>query len=279
MMVEASSGAADRSDASEQGGKISERLQLLLSGKNKLLSVYLTAGFPGRDDTVPLCEMLEHAGADLVEIGMPFSDPVADGPTIQASSTAALANGMTLELLFKQLTQLRERVTIPVFLMGYLNPLLQFGIDRFAACAAEAGIDGIIIPDLPLEYFEHEFRDSFERSKLSCVFLITPRSTVERIRRIDGLSTSFIYAVSSAAVTGAKLQTDALRREYLERLAGMQLAHPVLVGFGIHDRASFAEATASVRGAIIGSAFIRALEGSDSAGLSKRVRDFVGSIR
>ena len=251
------------------------RIRQALSKPGKLLSIYFTAGFPDLEDTVPILRELEAAGADLVEIGLPFSDPLADGPTIQQSSTRALQNGMTTARLFEQLREVRREVSLPLVLMGYFNPVLQYGVEAFCQSCAEVGIDGLILPDLPLDIYEREYRHLFEKYGLSMVFLISPQTSEARIRQIDAASDSFIYMVSSASTTGVQEGFGRAQEEYFERIHAMGLQHPQLVGFGIGDAASFRTATRLAKGAIIGSAFIRLLSERGVAG----IRDFVKNIR
>lgn len=227
---------------------------------------------------MPLIETLASSGADLIEIGMPFSDPLADGPVIQASSTAALLNGMNLWVLFAQLKDIRQRVPeTPILLMGYLNPVMQFGMENFCREAAAAGVDGLILPDLPLVEYEEEYQDVFRRHNLRPVFLITPQTSPERIRRIDALTDSFLYLVSGPGTTGGGTTQDPAKQEaYFERIAAMNLRNPRLIGFGIGDKDSFNRACRYADGAIIGSAFIKALEGKEDAPAA--AREFVESV-
>jgi len=252
--------------------------QAFAKKQSNLLNVYLTAGYPTLDATVPLIETLANAGADLIEIGMPFSDPLADGPVIQASSTAALLNGMNLQVLFAQLKDIRQRVPeTPLLLMGYLNPVMQFGMENFCREAAAAGVDGLILPDLPLAEYEEEYQDVFRRHNLRPVFLITPQTSPERIRRIDALTESFLYLVSGPGTTGGGTVQDAGKQEaYFERIASMNLRNPRLIGFGIGDKVSFNRACRYAEGAIIGSAFIKALDGKEDAPAA--AREFVESV-
>ena len=235
------------------------RLTERLSAEGKILSIYATAGFPQLKDTLQVLKELENAGVDLIEIGMPFSDPLADGPTIQESSTKALRNGMTTELLFDQLKEVRNHLSIPLILMGYFNPVLQFGVEKFLKKAAEIGIDGVILPDLPLEVYEREYKDLFEAYDLSMIFLITPQTPERRIRKIEQASTSFIYMVSTSSTTGAQKGFNQESMEYFQRIEVMNLKVPTVVGFGISNAASYRQATSHSKGAIIGSAFIKAL--------------------
>lgn len=235
------------------------RLQQLFARKNqKVLNVYCTAGYPTLDSTVAIMQALQKHGADLIELGMPYSDPLADGPVIQASGAQALANGMTIRVLFEQLEHFRSTITLPVVLMGYMNPVLQYGFEKFCADAAAAGVDGLILPDLPMNEFDREYRAIIRKYHLDFVFLITPETSDERIIKLDQRSSGFLYAVSSSSVTGG---TKALNLEnYGQRLQNLHLQNPVLVGFGIKDKASFEEACRYTNGAIIGSAYIKALE-------------------
>lgn len=225
----------------------------------KLLSIYFTAGFPNINDTVSIIQELEKSDVDMIEIGLPFSDPLADGPTIQASSTTALHNGMTTKLLFEQLKDIRKSVKIPLLIMGYFNPILQFGVEQFCQKCAEIGIDGLIIPDLPVAIYEKEYKSLFEKYNLINVFLITPQTSLERIRFIDSVSNGFIYMVSTAAVTGSSDGFSNIQTEYFDRIAAMHLKTPLIVGFGINNRKTFEQATKSTSGAIIGSAFVKHL--------------------
>lgn len=231
--------------------------------KNNVLNIYCTAGYPHLDSTVGVMKCLQENGADLIELGMPYSDPLADGPVIQASSARALQNGMTLPVLFEQLEQFRKEIRVPVILMGYLNPLLQYGFESFCAKAAEVGIDGLIIPDIPMYEYENEYRELIKKYGLDFIFLVTPETPAERVRRLDELSSGFLYAVSSSSITGSEKDFSPVE-DYLKRLKEMKLKNPVLVGFGIKDRASFRGACTYASGAIIGSAYIKALENNDT---------------
>ncbi len=235
------------------------RINQTLQEETKLLSIYFTAGYPHLNDTVPIIQQLEKSGVDMIEIGLPFSDPLADGPTIQQSSTQALKNGMTTSVLFNQLKDIRQSVAIPLIIMGYFNPILQYGVEEFCKKCEETGIDGLIIPDLPVDIYQEKYRAIFEQYGLINVFLITPQTSVERIRYIDSVSEGFIYMVSSAGVTGNSSGFDDQHTSYFERIKDMQLQHPQIVGFGIHDKASFEQAATFSNGAIIGSAFIKHL--------------------
>lgn len=251
------------------------RINRKLKEDKKLLSIYFTAGYPSLHDTKKVIEDLEKNGVDMIEIGLPFSDPLADGPTIQESSTAALKNGMTTKLLFEQLQDIRDTVSIPLILMGYFNPMMQYGVEAFCARCQEIGIDGLIIPDLPVNEYHEHYQETFEKYGLINVFLITPQTSEERIRFIDSVSNGFIYMVSSASVTGATTGFGNTQEAYFERIAKMDLNAPQIVGFGIKDAETFRQATKTGKGAIIGSAFIKHLteNGVDSIGkFVKRIR-------
>lgn len=227
--------------------------------KERVLNVYCTAGFPELNSTIPVMKALEASGADLIELGMPYSDPLADGPVIQQSGLKALANGMTIAVLFDQLKEMRNSVSVPVILMGYMNPVLQYGFEAFCQKAAEVGVDGLILPDLPEYEFETMYGAIIKKYGLDFIFLVTPETSEKRIKKLDQLSTGFLYAVSSSSTTGSdKNMTDV--SAYLKRLQSYQLQNPVLVGFGIKDKASFDAACAHASGAIIGTAYIKALE-------------------
>jgi len=235
------------------------RIKSKLQESKKLLSIYFTAGYPQIDDTVFIIEDLEKNGVDMIEIGLPFSDPLADGPTIQESSTKALKNGMTTEKLFQQLKDIRKTVKIPLIIMGYFNPMIQYGVEEFCKKCEEIGIDGLIIPDLPVDVYSEKYQAIFEKHKLINVFLITPQTSEERIGFIDSVSNGFIYMVSSASVTGATSGFGNETKDYFKRISKMNLKNPQIVGFGISDKQSFKEATEYSNGAIIGSAYIKHL--------------------
>ena len=236
------------------------RITDLFKKKSKrVLNVYCTAGYPRLDSTVEVMKALQDNGADMIELGMPYSDPLADGPVIQASGTKALENGMSIAVLFQQLKDLRKTIRIPVLLMGYMNPVLQYGFEKFCASAAAAGVDGLILPDLPIYEFETEYGPVIKKYGLDFVFLITPETSPERIGKVDALSSGFLYAVSSSSTTGKKTDMNG-QEAYFSRLQGMRLRNPVLVGFGIRDKASFETASRYTSGAIIGTAYIKALE-------------------
>ncbi|MEX0274076.1 MAG: tryptophan synthase subunit alpha [Flavobacteriaceae bacterium] len=241
----------------------------------KLLSIYFTAGFPHLEDTVPIVQKLEKAGVDIIEIGLPFSDPLADGPTIQESSTIALGNGMTTDILFEQLESVRKTVDIPLIIMGYFNPVLQYGVEAFCQKCAEIGIDGLILPDLPLEVYQQEYATVFEKYGLAVIFIITPQTSEQRIRKIDEASNAFIYMVSSASTTGAKKGFASEQLDYFDRIARMNLKNPLIVGFGISNQNTFDLATQKAQGAIIGSAFIKHLAQNGT----ENINTFIQTIR
>ncbi len=251
------------------------RINKKLQEEQKLLSIYFTAGYPETGDTVSIIQELEKNGVDFIEIGLPFSDPLADGPTIQESSTKALKSGMTTNKLFEQLKGIRESVEIPLIIMGYFNPILQYGVEKFCKKCAETGIDGLIIPDLPVDVYNEEYRSIFEENGLQNIFLITPQTSEERIRFIDSVSSGFIYMVSSASVTGSTSGFGDETKKYFKRVNDMQLKNPQVVGFGISDAESFQQATQYAKGAIIGSAFIKHLNKNGK----NKIADFVKSIR
>lgn len=251
------------------------RITETLESKDRLLSIYFTAGFPNLEDTVDIITSLEQNGVDMIEIGLPFSDPLADGPTIQESSTQALKNGMTTQILFEQLVGIRNSVSIPLLIMGYFNPILQFGVEAFCKKCQETGIDGLIIPDLPLEEYQTHYQETFERYGLFNVFLITPQTSNERIRQIDTASQGFIYMVSSASTTGTQKGFGSEHMSYFKRIADMGLRTAQVVGFGISDKDDFDAATTHAKGAIIGSAFIKSIRQNGVACIA----DFVKRIR
>lgn len=251
--------------------RINQKLQ---EGK-KILSIYFSAGYPNLNDTVQIIEDLEKNGVDMIEIGLPFSDPLADGPTIQASSTQALNNGMTTQLLFDQLKDIRKTVSIPLIIMGYFNPMLQYGVENFCKKCQEIGIDGLIIPDLPVDVYADQYKATFEKYGLINVFLITPQTSIERIHFIDSVSNGFIYMVSSASVTGSQSGFGATQEDYFKRIAAMNLKNPQVIGFGINNAETFNQATQFAQGAIIGSAFIQYLTENGTG----KIAEFVQAIR
>ncbi|MEO9484231.1 MAG: tryptophan synthase subunit alpha [Ekhidna sp.] len=252
------------------------RIDQVFKEKKDILNVYFTAGYPNLDDTIQIARSLEKAGADMLEIGMPFSDPVADGPTIQESSQRALENGMSIKQLFEQLQSLRSEVSIPVLLMGYVNPVIQFGIDRFCEKCQEVGIDGLIIPDLPMQAYLDNYSSKFKSAGIHNIFLISPNTSEERIKQIDEKSGGFIYVVSSSSITGAKSGVQEGQVEYYKRIESMQLNTPSLIGFGISDHETFSTACTYASGAIIGSAFIKQLKENPS---DEGIRGFVEKIK
>lgn len=251
------------------------RINKKLQENKKLLSIYFTAGYPNIDDTESVIQKLEKNGVDMIEIGLPFSDPLADGPTIQASSTQALKNGMTSEILFNQLKNIRKSVNIPLIIMGYFNPMLQYGVEEFCKKCQEIGIDGLIIPDLPVDVYHDEYKATFEKYGLINVFLITPQTSDERIRYIDSISNGFIYMVSSASTTGAQTGFGDEQTAYFKRIADMDLKNPQIVGFGISNNETFTQATKYAKGAIIGSAFVKHLTNEGVNTINKFVTSII----
>lgn len=250
---------------------------LFRNKKNDILSVYFTAGYPNLDSTTGIIKTLADSGADMVEIGMPFSDPIADGPVIQHSNQKALQNGMNLKLLFQQLSDIRDEVRIPILLMGYLNPVMQFGIEKFCAHCERIGIDGVILPDLPPLKYVEEYMNIFNQYNLYNILLITPQSSKERILTIDKISRGFIYMVSSSSVTGSKKGFSDDQMSYFKKVDEMKLENPCLIGFGISDHNTFMNAAKFSRGGIIGSAFVRILgKEGDSVEI---IRNFINEIR
>lgn len=250
------------------------RIQQKLKENKKILSIYFTAGYPRLNDTKTILEELEKSKADMVEIGLPFSDPLADGPTIQESSMQALQNGMNTSLLFEQLKGIRENVSKPLIIMGYFNPILQYGVEKFCEKCAEIGIDGLIIPDLPIYEYQKFYQPTFEKFGLINIFLITPQTSEERIKMIDESSTGFIYMVSSSSVTGAKNNFGSTQEAYFKRIATMNLKNPKIVGFGISNSETFKQATLNAEGAIIGSAFIKHLKANGA----QKTQEFVNGL-
>ncbi len=251
--------------------------ELFQRKKQNILNVYCTAGFPALNSTLPVMKALQQSGADMIELGMPYSDPLADGPVIQASSTVALANGMTIATLFQQLKNFRKEIQLPILLMGYMNPVLQYGFEKFCQDAAAAGIDGLILPDLPMFEYEKEYGPLIGKYQLDFVFLVTPETSAERIRKLDTLSTGFLYAVSSSSTTG-KNKDLTEQAAYFDRLKAMNLNNPVLIGFGIRDKESFSKACAYANGAIIGTAYIKALDGAGPEEIVSRTKFFLNTL-
>lgn len=251
------------------------RINQKIQENKKILSIYFSAGYPNLNDTVQIIQDLEKSGIDMIEIGLPFSDPLADGPTIQESSTQALHNGMTTQILFDQLKDIRKSVTIPLVIMGYFNPMLQYGVENFCRKCAEIGIDGLIIPDLPVDVYAEQYKAIFDKYGLINIFLITPQTSEERIRFIDSVSDGFIYMVSSASVTGSQAGFGNIQETYFKRIADMNLKNPQIVGFGIKNEETFNQATLFAKGAIIGSAFITHLTENGTG----KIAEFVKAIR
>lgn len=253
-------------------------IDLFNEKQSEILSIFFTAGFPKLTDTKTILESLDKSGVDLVEIGMPYSDPIADGETIQRSNKVALDNGMTLNVLFEQLADIRKTVSIPLILMGYLNPVEQFGVERFCRKAVEVGIDGLILPDLPIELYVEQYKPLFDKYNLSNILLITPQTAEERIRMIDDNTDGFIYMVSDNSITGKTADgVSDNRLAYFNRIQNMNLKNPTVMGFGIYNKATFQTACEFSRGAIIGSAFIRLLESSEA--VENDIEGFVKDIK
>ena len=251
------------------------RINQTLNQDQKLLSIYFTAGFPQLEDTISILEQLQEADVDIIELGLPFSDPLADGPTIQESSTKALRNGMTTDKLFRQLEGIRNRIHVPLIVMGYFNPMMQYGVERFCKRCQEVGIDGLIIPDLPADVYHEQYKSLFQKYGLLNMFLITPQTPDNRIRYIDKVSEGFIYMVSSAATTGVQGSFGDTQEQYFQRISEMKLQSKILVGFGISNAETYQAAITHSQGAIIGSAFIKHLEANGK----QSVREFVKTIR
>ena len=258
------------------------RLKKIFEDKrSNVLNVYCTAGYPELESTLSIMKALQANGANIIELGMPYSDPLADGPVIQHSGSVALANGMTIAKLFEQLKDFRKPpledggISIPVILMGYMNPVLQYGFEKFCADAATVGIDGLILPDLPEYEFETEYGPIIKKYNLDFIFLVTPETSEERIKKLDSLSSGFLYAVSSSSTTGGE-KSNAASAEYLHKLKNLKLKNPVLVGFGIKDKASFDAVCQLADGAIIGSAFIKSLE--NKGDVNAATKSFLSSI-
>lgn len=253
------------------------RIHYLFNTKqDRVLSIYFTAGFPKLEDTIPVMEAIEAGGADIIEIGIPYSDPIADGPTIQDSNMIALENGMSMKKLFDQLKGFRAKVHLPVVLMGYLNPIMQFGMEEFCKKCKEVGVDGLIVPDLPMQQYLDEYKSLFDSYGLVNTFLISPQTSEKRIREIDENTDGFIYMVSSHSITGAKADISEEQIAYFERVKAMNLKNPRLIGFGISDAQSFSTASQYSNGAIIGSAFIKTVKNSQN--LSKDIQEYIQSV-
>ena len=255
------------------------RLQQKFNDKKEgLLTVYFTAGYPELEDTTTIIKELEASGADIIEVGMPFSDPVADGPTIQVSNLKALKNGMNIQKLFDQLKAIKDEVSTPILLMGYINPMWKYGVERFMQACKDSGVSGLILPDIPLNEYLADYKALYEKYNLSSVFLITPQTSNERIKAYDEACNGFIYMVSSASTTGANKTVDQQKQiEYFERVKSLNLKNPTQIGFNIKDKASFDYATQYANGGIIGSAFIKKL--GEEGDLKTKVQEFVKSIQ
>lgn len=251
--------------------------KLFQTKSDHILSIYFTAGHPVLESTVTIIKALQSAGADMIEIGIPFSDPMADGPVIQESSNKALRNGMRLKKLFEQISHIRDEVDLPLVLMGYLNPVLQYGMSKFCRDCRNTGVDGIIIPDLPMDIYHKEFSNVLTEHGLINIFLVTPQTSEDRIRFIDNKSNGFIYMVSSSSTTGVKGSFSNGQIDYFKRIKDMKLNNPVMAGFGISNHDSFETVCGYASGAIIGSAFIRML--SESANLNQDINNFIQTIR
>jgi tryptophan synthase alpha chain len=276
-MYEPAEFSAPLSSRSGAGGEVKNKLtELFEQKKTGILNVYSTAGYPYLDATSAVITALQNNGADIIELGIPYSDPIADGPVIQQSNMQALENGMSIPLLFQQLKNARDNIQVPIILMGYLNPVLQFGIAEFCEAAAEAGVAGIILPDLPIHEFETEYSHFFIKHGLAFIFLITPETSEERTRKIDGLSSGFIYAVSSSSTTG-KIKSIEDQQWYFKKLKEMNLRNPILAGFGIKDKNTFDAACKFTNGAIIGSAYINVLKNTDDISLT--TNNFINTIK
>ncbi|MDW7695527.1 tryptophan synthase subunit alpha [Flammeovirgaceae bacterium SG7u.111] len=253
------------------------RIDAAFKKGGKVLNIYFTAGFPSFEDTTRIIKALENAGADMVEIGMPYSDPVADGPTIQESNQKALDGGMTIAHLFEQLEDIRMEVNIPIILMGYLNPVMQYGVEKFLEKCAEIGIDGTILPDMPLPEYVKDYQKLYKHYGIHNIFLITPQTSEERIKQIDEMSGGFIYMVAANSITGAKAKVENTQLAYFQRIEKMELQNPKLIGFGISDNKTFEQACSHADGAIIGSAFINLLKNSDD--LEEDITAFVKKVK
>lgn len=253
------------------------RIHTLFKEKDsRVLSIYFTAGFPELESTMEIMEAIQAGGADIIEIGVPYSDPVADGPTIQDSNMIALENGISLKKIFEQLKGFRAKIHIPVVMMGYLNPIMQYGMEEFCKKCKEVGVDGLILPDLPMQQFIDDYKALFEEYGLVNTFLISPQTSEKRIRGIDQNTNGFIYMVSSHSITGAKAGISEEQIAYFERVKAMNLKNPRLIGFGISDAETFSKASEYSNGAIIGSAFIKTVKGSKN--LNEDIQKYLKSV-
>ncbi len=253
------------------------RLKDLFAAKRDILSIYFTAGFPQLQSTADILLSLQNAGVDMVEVGIPFSDPVADGPVIQRSSQQALDNGISLELIFEQLRTVNDQIQIPIVLMGYFNPILQYGVEKFCQSCSETGVSAAIIPDLPLAVFKDQYEVAFGAAGLNFIPLISPQTSDARIKEIDGATEGFIYVVASNSITGAKGEISNLQEQYFKRIANLGLDSPLMIGFGISNNATYRKACQFAQGAIIGSAFINRLRESND--LENDIKTFVDEIK
>ncbi|MFL2629649.1 MAG: tryptophan synthase subunit alpha [Flavobacteriaceae bacterium] len=251
------------------------RIDKIFLRKEKLISIYFTAGYPNLNDTIPIIKKLQKAGVDMVEIGLPFSDPLADGPTIQESSKIALNNGMTSEKLFNQLKNIRKEIDIPLVIMGYFNPILQYGVNNFCESASRTGVDGLIIPDLPVDVYHDKYQNIFEKYNLYNMFLITPQTSENRIKFIDKISKGFIYMVSNSSITGAKGSIKKSQIKYFKKISSLNLKTPQLIGFGISNFETYNNASMYSRGAIIGSAFIEFIKNEGINNIEKFIKKII----
>jgi tryptophan synthase alpha chain len=256
--------------------RINKLDEVFAKKKENVLNMYCTAGYPQLDSTIPVMLALQQSGVDMIELGIPYSDPIADGPVIQNSNMQAIENGISILKIFEQLNQVKPQMQVPIILMGYLNPVMQYGIEKFCKDAAAAGVSGIILPDLPLYEYEHIYKPLFEKHGLHFIFLISPQTSDQRIGMADKLSKGFLYAVSSSATTGSETDFDS-QQAYFKKIKGLKLKNPVLIGFGIKDKPSFEFACTYASGAIIGSAYIKAIEKSDD--IAATTNRFVKKIR
>ena len=250
--------------------------KLFKKKRGEILSIYFTAGYPSLNDTTEIIKTLDECGVDLIEVGMPFSDPIADGPVIQDSSNVAIDNGMNLNLLFEQLTDIRKITNIPIVLMGYVNPVYQFGYDNFIKKILECDLDGLILPDLPLDDYKDKFQQIFDKENISFISLITPNTSEDRVKQIDENSNGFIYMVSSSSITGKKSSFDVKQIKYFNKIRSLSLKNPTVIGFGISDKKSFEQACKYSQGAIIGTMFIKEISKDN---LSESIKGFIESIK
>ena len=250
--------------------------KLFKEKRGKILSIYFTAGYPSLNDTTEIIKTLDECGVDLIEVGMPFSDPIADGPVIQNSSNVAIDNGMNLNILFEQLADIRKITDIPIILMGYVNPVYQFGYDNFIKNILECDLDGLILPDLPLDDYKDKFQQVFDKENISFISLITPNTSEDRVKQIDENSNGFIYMISSSSITGKKSSFDVKQIKYFNKIRSLSLKNPTVIGFGISDKKSFEQACKYSQGAIIGTMFIKEIS---KGNLSESIKGFIASIK